>query len=134
MRAPPTTTPTAPPTSMPTPALLLAVLLLGAAPMLRAEPEAAPGAGRDLFVARCAVCHSIDYIEMHTRFSSRALWESTLNKMRNAFKAPLTDAEAKEILDYLERQYTPQRTIASNSMSNTSVAPGLITGGEPRSP
>jgi len=71
---------------------------------------------------------------MHARFGTRQVWEASVNKMRNAFKAPLTDEEAKQILDYLERQYGPQRTIASSSMSNTSVAPGLIAGGEPRSP
>lgn len=108
--------------------------LLLASSALQAEPEAAPGEGRDLFVARCTSCHSIDYVEMHARFGTRQVWETAVNKMRNAFKAPLTDAEARQILDYLERQYGPQRTMASNSMSNTSVAPGLIAGGEPRSP
>lgn len=108
--------------------------LLLASTALRAEPEAAPGAGREVFIARCTICHSIDYVEMHARFGTRAVWETAVNKMRNAFKAPLTDEEAKQILDYLEKQYGPQRTIASSSMSNTSVAPGLITGGEPRSP
>ena len=111
---------------------ILSMLLASTA--LQAEPEAAPGAGREVFIARCTICHSIDYVEMHARFGTRQVWETAVNKMRNAFKAPLTDEEAKQILDYLERQYGPQRTIASSSMSNTSVAPGLITGGEPRSP
>jgi len=111
---------------------ILPLLLTSAT--LQAEPEAAPGAGREVFIARCTICHSIDYVEMHARFGTRQVWEASVNKMRNAFKAPLTDEEAKQILDYLERQYGPQRTIASSSMSNTSVAPGLIAGGEPRSP
>ena len=111
---------------------ILTMLLASGA--LQAEPEAAPGAGREVFIARCTICHSIDYVEMHARFGTRQVWETAVNKMRNAFKAPLTDEEAKQILDYLERQYGPQRTIASSSMSNTSVAPGLIAGGEPRSP
>jgi hypothetical protein len=101
---------------------ILPMLLASGA--LQAEPEAAPGAGREVFIARCTICHSIDYVEMHARFGTRQVWETAVNKMRNAFKAPLTD----------ERQYGPQRTIASSSMSNTSVAPGLIAGGEPRSP
>ena len=113
---------------------LLSCLLLLAGSALHAEPEAAPGPGRELFVARCTICHSIDYVEMHARFGSRQVWETAINKMRNAFKAPLTDEEARQILDYLERRYGPQRTIASSSMSNTSVAPGLIAGGAPRSP
>ncbi len=108
--------------------------------VVRAEPEAAAGEGRELFVARCSSCHSVDYIEMHARFGTRALWESQVAKMRNAYKAPMTDEDAKVIVNYLERQYGParvdrgQRTTLSNSMSKTSVAPGLITGGAPRSP
>jgi mono/diheme cytochrome c family protein len=108
--------------------------------VVRAEPEAAAGEGRELFVARCSSCHSVDYIEMHARFGTRALWESQVAKMRNAYKAPMTDEDAKVIVNYLERQYGParvdrgQRTTPSNSMSKTSVAPGLITGGAPRSP
>lgn len=73
------------------------------------EPEAAPGEGRELFVARCSVCHSIDYVQMHSRFATRALWESSVAKMRNAYKATMTDDEARQILDYLEQQYAPVR-------------------------
>lgn len=73
------------------------------------EPEAAPGEGRELFVARCSVCHSVDYVQMHSRFATRALWESSVAKMRNAYKAPMSDDEARQILDYLERQYAPAR-------------------------
>lgn len=106
----------------------------------RAEPEAATGEGRELFIARCSSCHSLDYIEMHARFGTRALWESQVTKMRNAYKAPMSDEDAKAIVDYLVRQYGPgrnaigQRTTPSNSISKTSVAPGLIAGGAPRSP
>lgn len=114
--------------------IVLALAVCFAGPVLRAEPEAASGAGRELFVARCTICHSIDYVEMHARFGTRALWEAEVAKMRNAFKAPVTDDEAREIIAYLEQQYGPQRTIDSSSMSKTSVAPGRITGGDPRSP
>jgi mono/diheme cytochrome c family protein len=114
------------------------VCLTAASAAVAAEPEAAEGEGRELFVARCSVCHSIDYVQMHARFGTRSLWEASVAKMRNAFKAPLSDQEARVILDYLERQYGPaaaaQRTTPSSSMSNTSVAPGLTAGGEPRSP
>ena len=119
---------------------VLALAVFGgiARPLPAAEPEAAPGEGRELFVARCSVCHSIDYVQMHARFGTRTLWEASIAKMRNAFKAPMSDEEADVILAYLERQYgpaaAPQRTTPSNSMSNTSVAPGRTAGGEPRSP
>lgn len=109
--------------------------LLALAPLcVRAEPEALDGPGRELFVARCTVCHSIDYVEMHAAFGTRALWEAEVAKMRNAFKAPMSDDDARAIVEYLMQVYGPQRTMPSNSMSKTSVAPGPITGGTPRSP
>ena len=71
------------------------------------EEEAAPGEGRELFIARCTSCHSVDYVSMHARFGTRALWEMEVAKMRNAFKAPLSDDEARRIVDYLARAYGP---------------------------
>ncbi len=71
------------------------------------EDEAAPGEGRELFIARCTACHSVDYVAMHARFGTRALWEMEVAKMRNAFKAPLSDDEARRIVDYLARAYGP---------------------------
>ena len=90
--------------------ILLLVPMLAAAvlPVARAEPEAAAGEGREIFVARCTSCHSIDYVEMHARLGTRALWEAEVAKMRNAFKAPMSDEDARQILDYLERQYGPR--------------------------
>jgi cytochrome c5 len=80
------------------------------APQSRAVPdedEAAPGEGREIFIARCTACHSVDYVAMHARFGTRALWEMEVAKMRNAFKAPLSDDEARRIVDYLARAYGP---------------------------
>ena len=87
------------------------------------------GEGRELFIARCSSCHNVDYIEMHARFVTRALWESQVTKMRDAYKAPMSDEDVKVIVDYLVRQYGPartdlgQRTTPSNSLSKTSVVP-----------
>ncbi|MBU3673076.1 MAG: cytochrome c [Sinobacteraceae bacterium] len=80
-----------------------------------AEPEARAGEGRELFVARCSSCHSLDYMEMHARFGTRALWEAEVTKMRNAYKAPLNDEEAKAIVEYLARTYGPTSPAASVS-------------------
>ena len=71
------------------------------------EEEAAPGEGRELFIARCTSCHSVDYVSMHARFGTRGLWEMEVAKMRNAFKAPLSDDEARRIVDYLARAHGP---------------------------
>ena len=88
--------------------LLWATLAAAVLPVARAEPEAAAGEGREIFVARCTSCHSVDYVEMHARLGTRALWEAEIAKMRNAFKAPMSDEEARQILDYLARQYGPR--------------------------
>lgn len=88
--------------------LLIALLMSLLANKALAEPEAAAGEGREMFIARCTSCHSLDYVEMHARFGTRALWESQVTKMRNAYKAPMSDEDAKVIVAYLERQYGPK--------------------------
>jgi mono/diheme cytochrome c family protein len=89
--------------------LLTADLVIATEPMSQPVPEdeAAPGEGRELFIARCTSCHSVDYVGMHARFGTRALWEMEVAKMRNAFKAPMSDDEARQIVDYLARTYGP---------------------------
>jgi sulfite dehydrogenase len=71
------------------------------------DREPPPGEGRDIFIAHCSSCHSIDYVRMHAPFGTRALWEASVAKMRNAFKAPLDDADARTIVDYLSVAYAP---------------------------
>jgi len=98
--------------------LVLMAVILGTSAaavvsLAQAETEARAGEGREVFVARCSSCHSIDYVEMHARFGTRALWEAEVAKMRNAYKAPLSDEEAKAIVDYLVRVYGPASTPAS---------------------
>jgi sulfite dehydrogenase (cytochrome) subunit B len=64
------------------------------------------GAGRDLTIGRCIVCHSLEYIPSNAPAMNRAGWQKTIQKMRERFGAPLTDGEAKEILDYLAANYS----------------------------
>lgn len=65
--------------------------------------------GRDLTLARCAICHSVDYIETNAPVMDRAGWEKTIRKMIDRYGAPITDADAREILDYLGAQYSVTR-------------------------
>lgn len=90
-------------------ALLVAAsaALVPLAAQQRPEDSAPPGPGRETFVAHCSSCHSVDYIRMHAPFATRALWEAEVAKMRNAFKAPLDDADARAIVDYLVAAYGP---------------------------
>jgi sulfite dehydrogenase (cytochrome) subunit B len=62
--------------------------------------------GRDVTTARCAVCHSLEYIPANAPAMDRAGWQKTVQKMRERFGAPLSDEEAKAILDYLATSYS----------------------------
>jgi sulfite dehydrogenase (cytochrome) subunit B len=95
----------------------LALLGLGAALLggwaSGAAPAAAPeesvqlkaGEGRDLTTGRCILCHSLEYIPANAPAMDRAAWQKTVQKMRERFGAPITDGEAKEIVDYLSANY-----------------------------
>ncbi len=63
------------------------------------------GSGRDLTAARCAICHSLDYIPSNAPVMDRAGWQKTIQKMRQRLGAPITDEEAQQILDYLAGSY-----------------------------
>lgn len=64
------------------------------------ESEFPPGAGRDMFIARCTVCHSLRYVTMQPEFTEKA-WTKEVDKMRQTWGAHITDEEAKEIVGYL---------------------------------
>jgi sulfite dehydrogenase (cytochrome) subunit B len=64
------------------------------------------GAGRDLTVGRCIICHSVEYIPSNAPAMDRAAWQKTIQKMKDKFAAPITDEEAKQILDYLDANYS----------------------------
>jgi sulfite dehydrogenase (cytochrome) subunit B len=61
---------------------------------------------RDLTVGRCITCHSVEYIPANAPAMNRAAWQKTIQKMREKFGAPITDEEAKSILDYLDQNYS----------------------------
>ena len=62
--------------------------------------------GRDLTIGRCIICHSLEYIPSNAPAMNRAAWQKTIQKMKDRFGAPLTDEEAKQILDYLDGSYS----------------------------
>ncbi len=91
-------------------ALLLALLVRApgaAAPSAAAEvTDLRPGPGRDLTVGRCIICHSVEYIPSNAPAMNRAAWQKTIQKMKDRFGAPITDDEARQILDYLDANYS----------------------------
>ncbi|WP_414470942.1 cytochrome c [Microvirga sp. M2] len=61
--------------------------------------------GRDAVTNNCAACHSLDYIQMNSPFPDRKLWEAEVTKMIKVYGAPVDEADAKTIVDYLSRNY-----------------------------
>jgi mono/diheme cytochrome c family protein len=67
------------------------------------ELKAAPGI--DKVAANCASCHSLDYIGMNSPFLSGAQWDAEVAKMIRVMGAPIDEADAREIADYLKKNY-----------------------------
>ena len=64
------------------------------------EPDFPPAPGREIFMSRCTVCHTLRYITMQPNFS-RKTWGKEVAKMINTFGAHITGEEARDIIDYL---------------------------------
>jgi mono/diheme cytochrome c family protein len=63
-----------------------------------------PGTGRDTVKNNCAICHSTDYIVRQPRMD-RNKWKAEVERMRAVFGAPVSATDAKEIVDYLVKNY-----------------------------
>lgn len=85
---------------------LCAVLAAVCASAGEESVQLAEGTGRELTAARCVICHSADYIPMVAPAMSRPAWEKSIRKMIDTFGAPVSEEEARQILDYLSEHYT----------------------------
>jgi mono/diheme cytochrome c family protein len=88
-------------------AIIALTLALIASPALAEEQviKLKPGPGLDKVEANCAACHSLAYIPMNSPFLNAAGWDAAVNKMINALKAPIDEADAKAIKEYLAKNY-----------------------------
>ena len=86
---------------------VLALLLIAATPGLSQESQMLlkDGPGRQLVEANCVMCHSLDYIPMNSPFLDRKGWEASVTKMIKVMGAPIAEADAQKIADYLAGQY-----------------------------
>ena len=86
---------------------LAAFAALVAFPAIADEPTIAlkPGPGLDKVEGNCGACHSLVYIQMNSPFLNAAGWNTEVTKMIKAFGAPISDADAKAISDYLAANY-----------------------------
>ena len=84
----------------------LLVLLLASAPALAQEEKVvlkdAPGRDKAM---QCLACHSLDYIQMNSRFLDKNGWTASVNKMINAFGAPIQKDDVDAIASYLSENY-----------------------------
>jgi hypothetical protein len=88
-------------------ALALAATLLVLAVPARAQEDKVvlkDAPGRDK-AQQCLACHSLDYIQMNSRFLDKAGWTASVNKMINAFAAPIAKEDVDAIASYLAENY-----------------------------
>ena len=62
------------------------------------------GPGKDK-AAQCMACHSVDYLQMNSRFLDKAGWTASIKKMINAFGAPIPKEDVEPIAAYLAEHY-----------------------------
>lgn len=63
------------------------------------------GPGRAIVENNCGGCHSLDYIRINAPFMNRQTWTAEVNKMINAFGAPIPKMDADTIVEYLSANY-----------------------------
>jgi len=61
--------------------------------------------GRATVENLCGGCHSLDYIRINAPFMNRQAWTAEVNKMINAFAAPIAQNDAATVIDYLTVNY-----------------------------
>ncbi|MCG5249069.1 SorB family sulfite dehydrogenase c-type cytochrome subunit [Methylorubrum extorquens] len=64
-----------------------------------------PGPGAEIAEAHCLTCHSPDYIAMQPAKKGHAFWSAEVTKMIKVYGAPIEEADAKAIADYLAATY-----------------------------
>jgi mono/diheme cytochrome c family protein len=85
--------------------LALALLLPAAALADESQVKLKDAPGKELVLAHCVMCHSLDYIPMNSVFLDRKGWEGSVNKMVKVMGAPIPPEDAKQIVDYLSAAY-----------------------------
>jgi len=69
------------------------------------EIKLKPGPGLDKVEHNCATCHTLAYIPMNSPFLNAAGWNAEVTKMIKALGAPVSEDDAKAIIDYLTKNY-----------------------------
>jgi sulfite dehydrogenase (cytochrome) subunit B len=64
-----------------------------------------PGPGVEAAENNCKACHSADYLSMQPPKKGEAFWGAEVQKMIKVYHAPIGEADAKTITDYLAQTY-----------------------------
>lgn len=70
-----------------------------------AELRAGSGPGFEATKNNCQSCHSVDYILTQPPKKGQAFWDAEVTKMIKTYHAPIEEADAKAIADYLTMLY-----------------------------
>jgi mono/diheme cytochrome c family protein len=84
---------------------LAASAALTATAAFAAEVKLKRADGMDKVEANCQACHTLAYIPMNSVFLNAAGWDAEVTKMIKAYGAPIDEADAKAIADYLKKNY-----------------------------
>jgi mono/diheme cytochrome c family protein len=87
--------------------------------------------GLDKVESNCSGCHSLDYVPMNSPFLNAAAWDSEIAKMIHAFGAPISEADARTIANYLKENYGQ---ITAGSSAPSAAARPLPTKRSDKSP
>lgn len=58
---------------------------------------------KSLFKQKCSLCHSLKKAESERKTAKE--WEKTVMRMKNANGCPISDEQAKAIINYLSQHY-----------------------------
>jgi sulfite dehydrogenase (cytochrome) subunit B len=64
-----------------------------------------PGPGAETAMNDCQICHSLDYILTQPPNMGDKFWDGEVTKMIKTYGAPIPETDAKEIADYLKKNY-----------------------------
>ncbi len=88
-----------------------AITALSAAPVAYDPPvevvKLKPGPDVEVANVNCRTCHSADYIDTQPRGAGfgKEFWQAEVTKMIKVYGAPISDTDAKIIVDYLSTAY-----------------------------
>lgn len=63
------------------------------------------GPGKNLVMANCTMCHSLDYIQINSGFLDKSEWQKIVDKMIKVMGAPIKAEDIDPIVAYLAKNY-----------------------------